>query len=341
MNLRRVLPLLCVALIGFIQPSRAGDTNALYKAAPGPYTVETARYNWQDSKRNRDVPVKIYYPTNAEGPLPIIIFSHGLGGSREGYGYLGKHWASCGYVVVHLQHIGSDSSVWEDVPPAERMEAMRKSVLNLQNAVNRPLDVTFAIDQIVQMNSTGPILKHRLDLDRIGVAGHSFGAFTTLAVVGEVFVTPSGEMRTHTDPRVKAAIAMSSPVPQNKSEYDTAFSKIKIPVFHMTGTLDTSPIGETKAEDRRVPFDHTCKADQYLLTFNGGDHMVFSGRLLSQNRNEKDDLFHTYILSASTAFWDAYLKGDAKAKEFLSGSGFETALGGTGKFEKKLLDSSR
>ena len=38
----------------------------------------------------------------------MIVFSHGLGGTRDGYEYLGRHWASYGYVSVHLQHKGSD-----------------------------------------------------------------------------------------------------------------------------------------------------------------------------------------------------------------------------------------
>ena len=38
----------------------------------------------------------------------VVLFSHGLGGSREGSAYLGEHWAARGYVVVLLQHPGSD-----------------------------------------------------------------------------------------------------------------------------------------------------------------------------------------------------------------------------------------
>src|ERR1700722_18408724 len=74
--------------------------------------VDFVRHEWRDAKRERTVPVKIYFPKTGEGPFPVIIFSHGLGGSREGYEYLGRYWASHGYVSVHLQHAGSDSAVW-------------------------------------------------------------------------------------------------------------------------------------------------------------------------------------------------------------------------------------
>ena len=67
-------------------------------------------------------------------------------------------------------------------------------------------------------------------------------------------------------------------MPRNKEQLDKAFAGIRIPCLHMTGTLDDSPIGETKAAERRLPFDHIRGADQYLITFIGGDHMIFSGR---------------------------------------------------------------
>ena len=54
-------------------------------------------------------------PTNT-APVPVILFSHGLGGNREGSKFLGEHWAARGYVAVFLQHPGSDDSVWKGKP---------------------------------------------------------------------------------------------------------------------------------------------------------------------------------------------------------------------------------
>ncbi|MEY2428586.1 MAG: hypothetical protein QOJ40_1471 [Verrucomicrobiota bacterium] len=318
--------------------SSGAQTNNLsleYKKSAGPYSVEVARYDWLDQKRKRKVPVKIYFPRTGEGPFPVVIFSHGLGGSREGYEYLGRHWASHGYVCVHVQHLGSDNAVWENKAPGEIMESMRASAANLQNATNRPLDVSFAIDQMEKMNREEGPLKKRLDLDRIGMAGHSFGAFTTLAIAGETFVAPGGKEATMGDARVKAAIPMSSPAPQAKARLDRAFGSIKIPCLHMTGTRDSSPIGETSPEQRRVPFDHMNGADQFLITFKDGDHMIFSGRGRMRG-GEKDEHFQTYIRMSSIAFWDGYLKSDPQAKAWLGGEGFKQALGEEGKFEKKL-----
>src|SRR5690349_16713527 len=77
--------------------AETNSSAAPYKAPSGSNLVETVKYDWKDEKRDRQVPVKIYFPKNGMGPFPIIIFSHGLGGSRDGYEYLGRHWASHGY----------------------------------------------------------------------------------------------------------------------------------------------------------------------------------------------------------------------------------------------------
>ena len=99
------------------------------------------------------------------------------------------------------------------------------------------------------------------------------------------------------------------------------------------------PIGETKAEDRRLPFDHIQGADQFLVTFKDGDHMIFSGRGRLVG-GEKDANFQSDIRMVSTAFLDAYLKDDAKAKKWLTGDDCGAALGSDAVFEKKLRATS-
>jgi predicted dienelactone hydrolase len=96
-----------------------------YKQAPGPFKVDTVLFDWTDAKRGRAVPVKIYFPLGSEGPFPLIIFSHGLGGSREGYEYLGRHWASHGYISLYIQHAGSDDEVWRG--QARPLQSMKRA----------------------------------------------------------------------------------------------------------------------------------------------------------------------------------------------------------------------
>jgi len=304
-----------------------------YKKTPGPHPGAEIRCNWRDQQRSRDVPVKIYYPEDGAGPYPVIVFSHGLGGSREGYAYLGQHWAGHGYVSVHVQHPGSDESVWQG--QTGRAERMKRAAADPQNALNRPADVHFVLDRLERLQREEGPLKGRMDLSRVGMAGHSFGAFTTMAIAGQAFITPTGRTVTADDWRVKAAIAMSPNAPRRRDTLEEVYGHIRIPILHMTGTRDDSPINDTKAPDRRVAFDHIRNADQYLVTFKGGDHMVYTGRKrIRGEENHRDARFQDLIRMSTVAFWDAYLQHDPAAKKWLNG-GLDRVMAADGTFEKK------
>ncbi len=294
----------------------------------GAFTVRTIEENWHDATRQREVPVKIYYPTELTHAAPVILFSHGLGGTRDGYSYLGTFWASHGYVSVHLQHLGSDDSVWRD--SSQPLRAMRQVASQWQPAYQRIVDVRFAIDTLTLLNGAEDhALAGRLDLERIGMAGHSFGSHTTLAIAGLQSKLPGRQGLSLSDARVRAAIAMSAPV-SRKAEEDRReeYAAIRIPVMHMTGTHDVSPINSTTAAERRIPFDLSVNAERYLITLTGGDHMVFSGPERSRLGAARPDMAHLDLIRrASLAFWDAYLRGDDDAVRWLHAGGLVTSAG--------------
>ena len=279
------------------------------------------------------MPAKIYFPRSGPGPFPLVVFSHGTGGSPRATPFWENIWASHGYVSLHVQHLGSDQAVWQRQP--EPMKRMKAAALNPENATQCPADVSFAIDQAERVQAGDSPLAGRLDLDQIGLAGHSFGAHTALAVAGQLLLGPDGGEISLGDRRVKAAIAMSPQAPRRLELADRLYAPIKIPCFHMTGTHDESPLGLTSIAGRRVAFDHIRGGDQYLLIFSEGDHMVFADRR-RHSHAQRDALLHRLIQAASTAFWDAYLKNDAEAKAWLAGPGFLAALGEQGTLEKRL-----
>ena len=308
--------LLCGLLV---TPALAGN----YQPVPGTNAIDSVLLEWHDGARDRDVPVKIYYPKTGAGPFPVIIFSHGLGGSREGYAYLGGYWAAQGYVSVHLQHPGSDDGIFANGGARHFMETMKKVIDDPQNSINRNRDVSFAIDQLAKLNASESPFHGRLDLSRLGMAGHSFGAATTLAVSGEKIADVSGSFL---DPRIKAAIAMSPPIVEG-----SRFDGIHIPVFVLTGTEDE---GFTRTADRRTAYDKITSPDSCLVIFNGADHFTFSGHF-HWWQHAKDREFQPLIRVATTAFWDAHLRGDAAAKAWLEQGGFTALMGSKGKFELK------
>ena len=58
-----------------------------------------------DTDRQRPVPARLYMPRQAssDDPVPLVVFSHGLGGSRMGYSYLARHWADDGMASLPRQ----------------------------------------------------------------------------------------------------------------------------------------------------------------------------------------------------------------------------------------------
>lgn len=330
---------LLLALIACLAGTRgAGTAPSAQPQAAGLEPVTSITCDWRDARRDRPVPVRLYGPATGRGPFPVIVFSHGLGGTRDGYAYLGRHWAAQGYVVVHVQHVGSDDSVWRDTP--DRARAMRRAAASLAHAVNRPLDIRFVLDRLALLNAEAGPWRGRLDLERVGVGGHSFGAYTALAVGGQRLGRgkTSGSGRTLTDPRVKALVAMSPPVTgRARADPAWAFGGIRLPCLHLTGTRDVSPIGDTTALERRVPYDHMHLAEQYLITFVDGDHMLFAGGRSGGGIPADSAARHQLICDCTTAFWDAYLKGAPQARVWLTGGACTARLGAAATFEMKAL----
>jgi predicted dienelactone hydrolase len=283
-----------------------------------------------DASRQRDVPVRVYLPAG-NGPAPVVLFSHGLGGTREGYAYLGEHWSAHGLVTVALQHPGSDDTVWKGAAPAQRMAAMRAAA-SVQNAVLRLKDVPAVLDQLARWNQTpGHPLAGRLDLAHVGMSGHSFGAITTQGVSGQADLSGRASFA---DGRIKAAIAMSpsSPPPERNP---APFSQVAIPWLLMTGTHDQGVVGEATPASRQAVFPALPPGGKYELVLQGAEHSAFSDRALPGDSQPRNPNHHKAILALSTAFWDAYLRGDAGARTWLDGSGAAGALQAGDRWQRK------
>ena len=326
----RLIPLFLALSIGLVL---SGPTTAAPAPAPaaaaawseaGPYKVALLYGEWRDARRDRIVPYLIRYPEGATGPVPVIIFSHGLGGGRAGAAYYANHLASHGYVVVNVQHPGSDVSIWNGIRPDlgnVDQAALARVTADPMVTINRFLDIPFALDQLTAMNAADGPLKGRMDLARIGMSGHSFGAVTTQAMAGQIY--PNG--RSLPEPRFKAFLAMS-PSPSRDGNNDRAFGGLSRPFLSLTGTEDSFTIrsDESGAEvvaGRQQPFAH-LGGPSMLVLLTGGDHMVFSGRQEVGGAPRPHDARHReIILAASLAWWDAWLKDDPQALAFLQDGG--------------------
>jgi predicted dienelactone hydrolase len=310
----------------------AGQVFAAYDplSVPDGFKPATLDLTVHDQGRKRDIPLRVYLPSS-KTPAPVVLFSHGLGGSREGSVFLGQHWAARGYVAVFLQHPGSDTSVWQGKPVAQRMAALRKAA-SLENFLLRVKDIPVVLDQLQWWNGTkGHALAGRLDLAHIGMSGHSFGAVTTQAISGELFGRASISF---TDPRIKAAIAFSPSKP-SRGDAASAFAHVEIPWMLMTGTEDIAPIGDVDMESRLAVFPALPPGGKYELVLFGAEHSAFTDRALPGDREPRNPNHHRAILALSTAFWDAWLRGDAAAKAWLDGKGPASVLEPKDRWQRK------
>lgn len=309
MKIIAIFALLCVALAASSRPALKIDYDPLRISKE---RIEVKDLVVKDTKRSREIPLRVYLPTS-KSPAPVVLFSHGLGGARTNNPYLGEHWAQRGYVVVFLQHAGSDESVWKGAPLTQRMRAMQQAA-SLQNFMLRVEDVPVVLDRLATWDKDkSHFLAGRMNMQRIGMSGHSFGAVTTQAVSGQTF--PLG--RGFTDPRIKAAVLMSPSSPKRGGIAARSFGSVKIPWMLLTGTNDTSPIGDTDVQSRLAVFPALPPGEKYELVLDKAEHSAFSDRSLPGDRETRNPNHHRAILAVTTAFWDAYLREDADALQWL------------------------
>jgi predicted dienelactone hydrolase len=267
----------------------------------------------------RQIPLLVSIPDTAV-PAPVILFSHGLGGSRRGCRYLHEHWATRGYVTVFLQHPGSDESVWRTAPKQQRAARLKQaaSAKNMQDRVN---DVAAVLQSLAAWNrQPGHLLDGRLDMNCIGMSGHSFGARTTQAVSGQIGWPSQGEP----DTRIKAAVILSPSAPALRSAVH-AFGAVNIPWLLMTGTEDVAPLGSQTVASRLTVFPALPAGNKYELVLAQGRHSAFTDGT-SLGKNERIPHHHPAIKAISTAFWDAFLKNDNAANAWLDGTGPQAML---------------
>lgn len=239
----------------------------LARAEPAAHDLD-----WFDASRQRPVPVRLYWP-QAGKPVALVVFSHGIGGSRRGYSYLGEHFASRGMASLHLQHVGSDRSLWGGNPLSllGRLQAAAQE----QEALDRVKDLSFALDQLLAHEEFGP----RIDRARIAAAGHSYGANTVMLAVG-AGVQREGRRLSLRDPRIKAAVLLSAPPFYGELDTKAILQSVTLPTLHVTATEDIIRIPGyySPASDRVAVYDAVGSPFKALAVFEGGSHSIFTNR---------------------------------------------------------------
>jgi dienelactone hydrolase len=271
------------------------------------------------ARGSRLVPFKAYYPADySGGTVPVIFWSHGFGGNRDGAAFISRYVASYGYVLVHITHHGTDSSLWEG-KPGHPWDILQKVHISRETTLNRFYDVPFVLDRLPEWAAENPEIGALMDFERLGMSGHSFGAMTTQVMAGQLFPDAEGNLISLREPRFKAGIAYSPTSITHLSDAppEELYGPISIPLFHMTGTEDASPMEGYGYETRLIIHEHTGHSEKYLQVLEGGDHMVYNGTRGKLDANPKREEHEGLIKTAVLAFWDAQLKDDEAAQVWL------------------------
>ncbi len=189
----------------------------------------------------RDAPI-----ASEHGPFPLVMFSHGQAAIRWQSTYLTVLLASHGYIVASPDHEGG--TLYDVV--------RGKLAAVTEGLDNRPLDIRYIVNRLSRLPAGDP-LQGMVDISRLGVAGHSFGALTSMRV-------------TVIDDRVKAI------VPQTPVEQDLAYvgysNPPSVPIMLQGSKLDrTLPY-----EKNTLSCWDAAKKPRWLLALETGGHFTYS-----------------------------------------------------------------
>jgi predicted dienelactone hydrolase len=317
-------------LLASVPTNEASD-----RSAAGPNNVTPIDGEWKDDTRDRSVRWRCYLPSGSKEPVPVVLFSHGAGGSRETNGMLGRHLASHGIAALHLQHEGSD------VRAVRANPLSMKAVHNPQASEPRFRDIDFVV-KTLRKSERRDELAGRLDSGKIGMSGHSYGGLTTQVIAGQK-VKGYGQRLAIPD-LLGAFILSPSPPRPLYGDAETSFDAMFMPMFSATGTSDAAPARDFQPIERRVPFDRSTNVDRWLLVLDGATHFTFSGEeklspvaRLFPGMDADPNLAanHACLRAGALAFWQATLFGDRNARTYLDQGEFAKFVGQRGTFESK------
>lgn len=289
-----------------------------------------------DERRNKILTVRVLYPVGTTYACPVIVFSHGAGGSKDGYQYLTRYWRSHGYICVQPTHEDAvDMSASRGSRLRQMLATLRSLPTNYKLWASRFSDISFVVSSLPFIQSQIPT---NMNSNEIACAGHSLGAFTTAVLAGASVPLPGKNYASTTaDGRVKAAILLSPQGVQHSDgdfgfDSERSWQELHVPALFITGTLDNTQWNSYL--DRCAGFKFSPAGLKYLAIVKGASHMTFAGS--SAGLDESSDteapasrrksvgllaaeegdhaLMAQSICQVTTTFLDAYLKHSPPAR---------------------------
>jgi pimeloyl-ACP methyl ester carboxylesterase len=294
----------------------------------GPFEIASVeRMDLVDPDRGRTIVTRAYFPAKP-GRYPVIIFSHGFGGSSVIFPNTGKVWASHGYVVLHPTHSDSLAMMDANVPSADaavmrKFRAMRGAVdRETQMAFVKVLDDPFFLTS--RLHDVGFLLNAlktpkagldaqvlaRADTSKIGMSGHSFGGYTTIVLAGSTLVPPPGAP---VPTGFAGFLCMSGQGAGRMSLNTDSFRTIVKPFMATTGTRDFGAANETPPW-RLQPWELSPPGRKYAVVVEGFRHADFDPTPGDPEVGARS----AELRKLQLQFWDSVLKSDRGAQDTLA-----------------------
>ena len=239
----------------------------------GKYEVENQKYKISDKQYKEIV---VYYPKNIKDlkiKFPIVVMANGTGVPYNKYIAIFKHLASWGFIVIGNDHEWSYSGE----------------------------STIYSLNYIKKFNDdSNSIFYNKLDLDNIGVAGHSQGGVSAIHTVYNF--TESSLFKTiyAASPTGKSFIKNLKLEP---FEYD--ISKIKIPILMLAATGKTDSNSIIPLEDLQYNYNNLTEGVPAVIgrrkNCDHGDMLIYGDPYM-------------------TAWFCYLLKSDDEAKDAFVGS---------------------
>lgn len=293
---RALIAGLCIATLPVGRAAHAQD----------PSTRDTAL---SDPATGRRIKLRIRMPPG-EARAPLLLYSPGLGSGISNGAAWCEAWRQAGFVVVTMAHPVTDDGLW-DTRRSDLSENLGRALAGGQYTA-RVTDTKFVIAQCLSSLGIG----NRIDAERIGVAGHSYGAITVQALAVDA-AKPS-----RNGARIKAVIALSPGVITAANAQ--AMAAARLPFFCVTGDHDNFVTFSKGGHSRRlgVPLANRLavyqalpKGQKQLLVLARADHMTFAGEPIDPRAFSRDvssgpresEAAWERVSAATTAFWTFHL----------------------------------
>jgi len=335
--------LLGVCLLSLFSLSCAlSDSNAQELFNVGYRVIDLA---YRSGKQDQTLTVAVWYPTVARpgpyhyggptsgniavdaapfaerGPYPLLVFSHGYGGSGIGAVFLTEVLASRGWVVAAPDHHDRHSAVRIRTPQVkdyDRLGLLRHAMQIAASGREDRGEYLYRLDEIelvMDRMLTSEPFKNILDTGRIAVGGHSFGGFTALGVCGAI--------QERLDPRIKAILLFSTGAGGYLFNEDE-LSSVRIPSMLFLGEKEKDKLRgrDMTMSEIADKIYRNMPPPKYFLEVKGANHLSFNNRFTDRRAvrflSENDEQLFDVIRRYSIAFLEKYVGGRKDAVQVLN-----------------------